>query len=133
MASDTNRKGIRTLKTKGLSVDRHALQLIREAIGDLYEIADHNETSDCFRLVTLGEIKGILNMAGIEINEETMPPEEDLMPVIHGRWLLYTEGRAKCSRCGILFSDVWDADHTDHWCRNCGALMDLQSEKSADF
>ena len=45
--------------------------------------------------------------------------------VRHGHWIIPRFGAdAKCSVCGMYYSDVYDMESKDHYCRNCGAKMD---------
>lgn len=42
-----------------------------------------------------------------------------------GRWLIKKIGAdAQCSECGTYFSDAYDTDNSDAFCRHCGAKMD---------
>lgn len=51
-------------------------------------------------------------------------PAADVKPVVRGRWIVKRFGSdAQCSECGRRFSDAYDADICDHYCRHCGAEM----------
>lgn len=51
--------------------------------------------------------------------------EVEFVKVRHGRWIIPRFGAdAKCSVCGMYYSDVYDMESKDHYCRNCGAKMD---------
>ena len=42
-----------------------------------------------------------------------------------GWWLIKRFGAdAQCSECGTYFSDAYDTDNSDVFCRHCGAKMD---------
>lgn len=52
-------------------------------------------------------------------------PSADVQPVRHGRWLIPRFGSdARCSECGMHFTDVYDIDNYDRFCRHCGAVME---------
>ena len=40
-----------------------------------------------------------------------------------GNWILLENYSAKCSRCKTISKNVWDSNHIDKYCRNCGAEM----------
>ena len=51
-------------------------------------------------------------------------PAEDVVPVVHGRWEVYMDGKyLMCSACKASF---WDetGDGGTNYCPNCGARMD---------
>lgn len=51
-------------------------------------------------------------------------PAADVKPVVCGRWIVKHFGDyARCSECGWIFSDAYDADSHDRFCRHCGAEM----------
>ena len=58
----------------------------------------------------------------------------DAVPVRHGRWLIRSFGSdAKCSECGMYFSDAYDMENSDNYCRHCGTKMNgLKLEDEAD-
>lgn len=42
-----------------------------------------------------------------------------------GVWLIYKFGSdAQCSECKTFFSDVYDMENSDNYCRHCGAKME---------
>lgn len=42
-----------------------------------------------------------------------------------GRWLIRKFGdTAQCSECGMFFSDVYDLENSDAFCRHCGTKME---------
>jgi hypothetical protein len=48
-------------------------------------------------------------------------PTVDAAPVVHGRWINVDGRQHKCSRCHtVRRTDV----ARDHYCPNCGAMMD---------
>ena len=49
----------------------------------------------------------------------------DVVPVRHGRWIKHDDGVFTCSECGNAESNE------SHFCRYCGAKMDLEEAKNA--
>lgn len=48
----------------------------------------------------------------------------EVAPVRRGHWIVKHFGDdAQCSVCGRSFSDAYDADTYDYYCRHCGAEM----------
>ena len=48
----------------------------------------------------------------------------EVAPVRHGCWIVKHFGDdAQCSECGWSFSDAYDADSHDRFCRHCGTEM----------
>ena len=59
------------------------------------------------------------------------------LPTVPGKsgwWLIRSFGSdAKCSECGMYFSDVYDMESIDNYCRHCGTKMNgLKYEDEAD-
>ena len=44
-------------------IDHNAVQLINEIVGSPYEYGDQDETDDHCRLMTIGAVRGVLDMA----------------------------------------------------------------------
>ena len=73
---------------------------------------------------------------GIDIYVENMPTA-DVQPVKHGRWIWVKNFRDcegdiysqyKCSCCDFGVGGVYSVEDLTHFCGNCGAIMDGDSE-----
>lgn len=51
------------MKIDEACINHNALRLINEIVGNPYEYGDQDENADHFRLLTLGEVCGVLDMA----------------------------------------------------------------------
>lgn len=51
------------MKIDEACIDHNALRLINEIVGDPYGYGDQDETADHFRLMALGAVRGVLDMA----------------------------------------------------------------------
>lgn len=51
------------MKTSEAYINQTALRLINEIVGSPFEYGDQDETADHFRLMTLGAVRGVLDMA----------------------------------------------------------------------
>ena len=51
-------------------------------------------------------------------------PAEDVVEVVHSKWILYTDGSGECERCHIRQKNVWDFEGWQNFCGYCGAKMD---------
>ncbi len=40
-----------------------------------------------------------------------------------GEWKLHKDGSGTCSECHFIQKDIWDYDHYQHFCGQCGAKM----------
>lgn len=49
-----------------------------------------------------------------------------MKPVWHGHWATLPNGNIQCSECG--HKPLWSGDWKPHYCQNCGAYMDEESE-----
>lgn len=50
-------------------------------------------------------------------------PAEDIVLVVHGRWIRYPDcGVTRCSNCGWNIEECFDSKY----CPNCGAKMDIK-------
>jgi len=53
----------------------------------------------------------------------------ELVPVVHGRWINFSEKHALAEECSVCGGGVmWNIDgglHRYNYCPNCGAKMDL--------
>lgn len=60
-------------------------------------------------------------------------PAADVVPVVHGRWVNYSEKHALSEECSVCGGGVmWDMDGSKHhynYCPNCGAKMDAEVEE----
>lgn len=91
------------------------MQLIdkRKLISDVESISAEygNDNSS---LIEQGDVLDLIEEA----------PTVDAIPVVSGRWIVKHFGDdAQCSECGWSFSDAYDADSHDRFCRHCGAEM----------
>ena len=51
-------------------------------------------------------------------------PSVEAEPVRYGHWYIQRFGSdAKCSECGMSFTDAYDIENHDKYCRHCGARM----------
>ena len=51
-------------------------------------------------------------------------PSVEAEPVRYGHWYIQRFGSdAKCSECGMNFTDAYDIENHDKYCRHCGARM----------
>lgn len=51
-------------------------------------------------------------------------PTVDAEPAQYGHWYIQRFGSdAKCSECGMSFTDAYDIENHDKYCRHCGARM----------
>lgn len=46
-------------------IDSNAARIVKECVGDPYEYADKSDTAERTRLLTLGYIRGVLDLAEI--------------------------------------------------------------------
>lgn len=51
------------MKIDEACIDHNAVKLINEIVGIPYEYGDQDETTDHLRLLTLGTVRGVLDMA----------------------------------------------------------------------
>ena len=51
------------MKIDEACINHNAVRLISEIVGSPYEYGDQDETADHFRLMTLGAVRGVLDMA----------------------------------------------------------------------
>lgn len=51
------------MKIDEACIDHNAVKLINEIMGDPYEYGDQDETADHCRLITIGAVRGVLDMA----------------------------------------------------------------------
>ena len=51
------------MKIDEACINHNAVKLISEIVGIPYEYGDQDETADHFRLMTLGAVRGVLDMA----------------------------------------------------------------------
>ena len=72
--------------------------------------------------------------ATVEVLELLKEPVMDAVPVRRGWWLIRSFGSdAKCSECGMYFTDAYDMENSDNYCRHCGTKMNgLKYEDEAD-
>ena len=56
-------------------INHTALRLINESVGCPYEYSDQDETADHCRLMTIGAVRGVLDMA--EAMKKVLKGEED--------------------------------------------------------
>ena len=63
------------MKIDEACINHNALRLINEIVGSPYEYGDQDETADHFRLMTLGAVRGVLDMT--EAMKEVLKGEED--------------------------------------------------------
>ena len=57
-------------------INHTALRLINESVGCPYEYSDQDESVDHLRLMTIGEVRGVLDMA--EAMKEVLSEGEDV-------------------------------------------------------
>ena len=51
--------------------------------------------------------------------------EKEYKPVIRAKWIVRRRSRyATCSYCGHSYTDVYDMEDWDNYCRHCGAYME---------
>ena len=50
------------MKTTEACINHNAVRLINKIVGSPYEYGDQDESADHFRLMTLGEVRGVLDM-----------------------------------------------------------------------
>lgn len=76
----------------------------------------------------------IKQIEAVPVREIEKLPEVDAVPVRRGWWLIRSFGSdAKCSECGMYFTDVYDMENSDNYCRHCGTKMNgLKMEDEAD-
>lgn len=55
-------------------------------------------------------------------------PTEDLAPVQHGHWIKIGNYAFKCTSCGKVYWDSKGYAARTHFCPNCGAKMDGETE-----
>lgn len=65
---------------------------------------------------------------------ECVAPTLDVLPVVHGHWIVTTENFAPelvCSVCGVRFPYIAGCcmEAKMHYCPNCGNPMDEKEEK----
>lgn len=48
----------------------------------------------------------------------------DVVPVVHGEWILHKDGSGTCNQCGRTAKNIWDYDGWQNYCGNCGTRMD---------
>lgn len=63
------------MKIDEACVNHNALRLINEIVGCPYEYGDQDESADHLRLLTLGEVRGVLDMA--EAMKKVLKGEEE--------------------------------------------------------
>lgn len=51
------------MKIDEACINHNAVRLINEIMGNPYEYGDQDESTDHLRLLTLGEVRGVLDMA----------------------------------------------------------------------
>lgn len=52
-------------------------------------------------------------------------PKSEQLERKTGVWLIHKFGSdAQCSECKMFFSDVYDMENSDNYCRHCGAKME---------
>lgn len=69
-----------------------------------------------------GEWRGLAKtiVKGIEQLPSAQPEQKT------GKWILYGRGMAGCSKCGMIYNDVYDDDRYFNFCPNCGTKMEGQ-------
>lgn len=77
------------------------------------------------------------NGAEIKPVEAVAARDIEKLPTVPGKsgwWLIRSFGSdAKCSECGMYFTDVYDMENSDNYCRHCGTKMNgLKLEDEAD-
>lgn len=74
----------------------------------------------------LGRHTGLADCIASEIS---CLPAADVAPVVHGRWIHYTDcGVTRCSHCGWSIEECWESKR----CPDCGAKMGIQDGGDSD-
>ena len=63
------------MKIDEACINHNAVRLINEIMGNPYEYGDQDESTDHLRLLTLGEVRGVLEMT--EAMKKALKGEED--------------------------------------------------------
>ena len=63
------------MKIDEACINHNAVKLINEIVGIPYEYGDQDESTDHLRLLTLGEVRGVLEMT--EAMKKALKGEED--------------------------------------------------------
>lgn len=73
-------------------------------------------------------------LVAVKCDLDKVPSVTPKQPGKSGWWLIRSFGSdAKCSECGMYFSDVYDMEDSDNYCRHCGTKMNgLKLEDEAD-
>lgn len=50
-------------------------------------------------------------------------PAEDVAPVVHAKWIKYSDGIWECSHCGAYITKDMNDVLPQYYCRGCGAKM----------
>lgn len=51
-------------------------------------------------------------------------PEEDVAPVVHGKWVRVDDNKERCSNCETIYCIYSYPYKRNNYCPNCGAKME---------